>query len=180
MKLRLFVAIELNEAVRALAARAVEALAESGVVGRFELPEKLHVTVAFLGGLPESQLQDVVQALRDAAAACHRFLLEFDALGAFPNERRPRVLWVGTKRSSGEFTACARRVREAYANLGFTFEHDAQPHVTICRPKFVPSRTLPTLSGSASLPVESLTLLRSLPAGPTTRYEALERTRFPA
>jgi 2'-5' RNA ligase len=179
VKLRLFVAIELDDAVRALAAQAAEALTRSGVVGRFELPDKLHVTVAFLGSAPESELPPLVVALRDASQACRPFRLEFDRLGAFPSERRARVLWVGSKQPSAEFASCASGVRDAYVKLGFAFDSDAQPHVTVCRLKELPLKPLPSLAGHAALVVEGLTLFRSLPAGRTTRYEAIERTRFP-
>src|ERR1700730_14094964 len=93
VKFRLFAAIEIDETVRALAESAAESLAAAGVVGRFELPEKMHVTVAFLGGTPESDLPAVTQALRDASASCSPFTLDFERLGTFPNQRCPRVVW---------------------------------------------------------------------------------------
>ena len=179
MKLRLFVAIEIDEPVRSLAQSAAASLAAAGVVGRFELPEKMHVTVAFLGSTPESNLAAVTQALHDASAACRPFKLDFERLGAFPNERRPRVVWIGPAQESTGFEQCAGQVREAFEQLGFSFEHDASAHITICRPKFVPA-CLPVLETRATLRVKGLTLFRSVPAGPTTRYEALDRTTFPS
>jgi RNA 2',3'-cyclic 3'-phosphodiesterase len=179
VNLRLFVAIEINAMVRALAQSAATALAAAGVAGRFEAPEKMHVTVAFLGSMPESNLAAITQALRDAASGCTEFEIDFGRLGAFPNERRPRVIWIGPVRESAAFMTCASRVRDAFKTLGFTFDHDAAAHITICRPKFVPEGRLPTLAANATLRVTGLTLFQSLPAGRTTRYEALERTTFP-
>ncbi|MDQ6767113.1 MAG: RNA 2',3'-cyclic phosphodiesterase [Candidatus Eremiobacteraeota bacterium] len=178
MKLRLFVAVEIDETVRSLARRAAESLADAGVVGRFELPEKMHVTVAFLGSVQQSDLPAVIEALREATAACDSFCLEFARLGGFPNARRPRVLWIGPAQESAAFVDCAARVREGYERLGFRFEHDASPHITLCRPKFVPKQPLPELGARATLKVEGLTLFQSLPAGQTTRYEALERRKL--
>jgi RNA 2',3'-cyclic 3'-phosphodiesterase len=177
--MRLFVAIEVDEPVRALAQHAAALLRDRGVAGRFEPPEKLHVTVAFLGSVEESQREPVVLALRSASEALKPFALVFDTIGAFPNERRPRVLWLGTAAQSAAFGECANAVRASYAELGFRFDHAATAHVTLCRASSVPARPLPRLSASASLAVNGLTLLRSLPAGQTTRYEALERTTFP-
>jgi RNA 2',3'-cyclic 3'-phosphodiesterase len=179
VKLRLFAAIEIDETVRSLAQNAARSLVAAGVVGKFELPEKMHVTVAFLGSTPESNLPVVVLALKDASSLCHPFTVDFDRLGAFPNERRPRVVWIGPSQENIAFAACACHVREAFARLGFSFEHDASAHITICRPKFVPLRRLPALGTSATLHVRGLTLFRSIPAGRTTRYEALDRTTFP-
>jgi len=177
VKLRLFVAIEIDETVRSLAQSAAELLAAQGVVGRFESPEKLHVTVAFLGSTDDPNLPAVTQALHDASAGCSSFKLDFERVGAFPSERRPRVVWIGPAQESVAFASCAGRVREAFERLGFVFEHKASAHITICRPKLVPSR-LPVLSTRATLDVTGLTLFRSIPAGPTTRYEALARTTF--
>lgn len=179
MKLRLFVAVEVNDAVRGLAQSAAATLVAAGVAGKFESPEKMHVTVAFLGSTPEPDLPAVTQALRAASAACRPFELDFARLGAFPSERRPRVVWIGPAHESAAFVSCAGRVREAYERLGFAFDHDALPHITICRPKFVASQRLPALTAGATLSVAGLTLFQSLPAGQTTRYEALERTQFP-
>jgi len=178
VKLRLFVAVEIDEAVRAFAAAAAQQLARAGVVGRFEPLEKLHVTVAFLGSVPEAELPGALQALRDASALCRPFELCFSVIGAFPSVRRPRVLWIGPAQESAAFAACAGHVREAYGRLGFTFDNDAVAHISICRPAFVPPNAWHPPNGSAIQSVRGLTLMRSLPAGQTTRYEALERTWF--
>ena len=178
MKLRLFVAVEIDDAVRTLALQAAAALEASGVAGLFEAPEKLHVTVAFLGGAAQRELPAALDALRDASATCRPFTLEFGRIGAFGHEHRPRVWWIGPMQVSEEFAACAGRVREAYERLGYRFEQDATPHVTICRAKHLPPRPPPRILGSATLRVNGLTLFQSLPAGRTTRYEALERTTF--
>lgn len=175
--MRLFVAIELNDAVRSLAAQAASALRDAGVPGRYELAEKLHVTTAFLGTVPDDQLQTVMEAFR-ASGQHEPFWIDFDRLGAFPNARRPHTIWIGSSRENGGFISCAQVVRAGFERLGFRFESEATPHVTICRLKDVPAPVLPELADSARLPVEGLTLFQSLPAGPTTRYEAIDRTRF--
>lgn len=180
MKPRLFVAIELSDEVRAFAQGAAAALAAVDIVGKFEPHEKLHVTVAFLGATEETQMAEVRRALREGAGLCRPFVLNFETLGAFPSPRRPRVLWLGPQEPSADFAGCANVIRGAFARLGFTFDHEPQPHITLCRLKVVPASTLPALDGRATLSVQGLTLFQSLPAGRTTRYEALERVEFGA
>jgi 2'-5' RNA ligase len=174
----LFVAIDVNDAVRMLALSAADALRQAGIPGRFEPVEKLHVTVAFLGNVADQTLDDVVRTFRESSAL-RPFALTFDRLGAYPNLRRPHVIWIGSTQTYPAFTECARRVRASFESLGFRFEREAQPHVTICRPKGARNLELPDLVGIARLRVEGLVLYRSLPAGPTTRYEAIDRTLFP-
>jgi RNA 2',3'-cyclic 3'-phosphodiesterase len=179
VKLRLFVALEVDDAVRTLAQDCVASLRERGVQGRFEPAEKLHVTVAFLGSVDAAQCDAVAQTLRQTSELLEPFTLVFDTMGAFPNARRPRVLWLGPSAGSADFAECANRIRTAYAQLGFRFDHEASAHLTICRATSVPPGPLPRPRSSATLAVRGLTLMRSLPAGQTTRYEALERTTFP-
>jgi RNA 2',3'-cyclic 3'-phosphodiesterase len=174
---RLFVAVDVNDAVRALAQKAAAALAGAGVTGRFELPEKLHVTVAFLGSVGDEQLDDIVQILRKQAKQAP-FWIDFDRIGAYPDPHRPNVMWIGSSRPNAEFAGCAHSLRAGLTNLGFRFDHEATPHVTICRPKSARRLVLPQLASTARLHVEGLTLYQSLPAGQTTRYEAIDRTSF--
>lgn len=178
VKLRLFVAVELDDATRAFAGRIVERLQALGVAGRYEPIEKLHVTVAFLGAVAPDKLDDIIKTLQTSTAACSPFELRFERVGVFPSERRPRVLWIGPALENAAFGECANAVRSAYARIGFSFDHDPLAHITICRPRVAPAGAVGTLPGSVTLRVRGLTLMRSLPAGPTTRYEALERTSF--
>ncbi len=175
--MRLFVAIELNDAVRALAAQAAAALRQAGLAGRYELAEKLHVTAAFLGSVPDDLLQQVMQTFR-ASGEQKPYWIDFDRMGAFPNARRPHTIWIGSSQENEGFASCARVVRAGFERLGFRFESEAKPHVTICRLKHVRAPILPELGETAQLHVTGLTLFQSLPAGPTTRYEAIDRTHF--
>jgi len=174
--LRLFAGIEIDDAVRTLAADAIAKLQTSALPARFERPEKMHVTLAFLGRTPPEKLRAVEEALANAAAAEGRFSLMFDRVGAFPNERRPRVLWLGCSRVDENFGACARRVRSAFATLGYDFDAEAVAHVTLCRAR-PPLRGTPQLQieQGVRLDVEHLTLFESIPEGRTTRYETRAR-----
>jgi 2'-5' RNA ligase len=132
--MRCFVAIELGDAAR----RAVEKLlaqlhARRGV--RWCTPEQLHVTLKFLGEVPDARLPAVVQALRGAAAGCAPFALELRGLGCFPSPARPRVFWAGINDPAG---GCAGWVRAAdpllAAAVGTAPEsRPYTPHVTLGR-----------------------------------------------
>ncbi len=55
----------------------------------------LHLTLKFLGEIPENQLQPLSQALAGVASRHQPFTISLGAPGAFPNWTRPRVFWVG-------------------------------------------------------------------------------------
>jgi RNA 2',3'-cyclic 3'-phosphodiesterase len=179
-KRKLFVGIELDAESRLACSAASERLRTTGFAAKYEAPEKLHVTVAFLGYVEPSRVASVVEALA-AAAEAGAFAVSLDKLGAFPHERKPRVVFVGAREQGAQFRALAKRVRDAYAALGFEFKDDAVAHVTIARVK-PPQRPLPLIEVSPiPLWIERLTLFESLPdrANNTTRYEAVERAVLP-
>ena len=168
---RLFVAIDLDERARDYVAAAIQRLEHAGLDARFTPREKWHATVAFLGPAAPEKRATIGERLQAAASRCAPFDLRLDAVGAFPNPRRPRVVWVGSSSPQQTYAACAEQVRAALSELGFAFDDEAVPHITVCRLKR--SETpLPavTLDGAAVLRVDHLTLYDSVSAGPSTRY----------
>jgi len=167
----LFVGLDLDAAARDRIARIIDALRALGVAGRFERIEKLHVTIAYLGNVQRERFDEIAADLETAAAQCAPFALSLDRLGAFPDQRNPRLLWLGSTNASAPFDSCARAVREAYARRGFSFDKPALPHVTVCRSRR-PFRRLPSVEVGAPIEVvaRELALFESLPAEGTTRY----------
>ena len=179
MRGRLFVALDLDERSRDFVASAIDRLKAAGVDARFGSRDKWHVTVAFLGPVEEAARPDVMRLIKTAAARCRPFDLVLDAVGAFPNRRRPRVVWVGSVAAQPAYGECAADVRDTFAGAGFRFENDAVPHVTVCRLKNgATALPLVTLNGSATQRIDHLALYESIPAGPSTTYVRLERAPF--
>ena len=102
-KRRLFVGIQLDDASRAVCAGVSERLQRTGFAAKYEPAEKLHVTLAFLGNVGANQYEAIAAAHDRVAAQNAPFGLTFDRIGAFPHERKPRVIYVGT--------GCARHDR---------------------------------------------------------------------
>ena len=160
--MRLFAGIALDDATRAACGKAVEELRRTGFSAKFEQVDKLHVTLAFLGNVDPSQSTGVVDALESTAAGTAPFEFLLDKVGAFPNERKPRIVYVGAREQGRAFRVLSARLRAAYRDLGFTFKDDAVAHVTIARVKD-PRRPLPLIdAGPAVLPVTTLTLFESI------------------
>ncbi|HEY6325087.1 MAG TPA: RNA 2',3'-cyclic phosphodiesterase [Candidatus Cybelea sp.] len=174
-KRRLFVGIDLDASARDACAALSERLRRTGFAARYEVRDKLHVTLAFLGYVASERYAAVVSALVAAAKAAP-FALTLDKLGGFPHERRPRIAYVGAREQGAPFRALAKNVRRAYSALEFEFNNDPVAHVTIARIK-APSRPLTLIEFSPiTLRMECLTLFESLPdrANNTSRYERIE------
>ncbi len=173
---KLFAGIELDAGTRAQCAAVAARLQAQGVPARFEAPEKLHFTLAFLGWVQPERVEPIRNALRSLAARTPVFGLVLNTLGAFPNERNPRVVWIGAREQGAAFTALAANVRSEYGALGFRFDKHAVAHVTIARIK-EPRVHLPMLDVCPiPLAVRELTLFESVPDSRTTRYEIRDRT----
>jgi 2'-5' RNA ligase len=142
---RLFVALQPPpELARALHARAAQILAPCARELRFHAPEELHLTLVFLG---ESALRELPQL---GAAPLE---LELAGGGAFPDLRRPRVVWAGARELPGSAGRLAELVRGLRASLGLA--PDPEPfraHLTLARPRPGARPRLPAELAELALP----------------------------
>jgi 2'-5' RNA ligase len=148
---RLFVALEPPDAVRRrIAARATalrQAAGRHAEDVRWVPVENLHLTVQFLGAVPEQRVESVADAVRAAAAASRPLALEVKGAGGFPNARRPRVIWLGLEGDVESARALVADVGRRLAPLGFAPE--ARPwsaHLTLGRAR--DPRGAPGLGGA--------------------------------
>ena len=108
-------------------------------------PGNLHLTLKFLGAVPEERIEAIVAALGRSGSDLRPFEARIHGLGAFPSVTRPRVIWAGVLDGAPEMMELARRVDTALAALGFAREERPfSPHVTLGRVRR-PGRD-PTLS----------------------------------
>jgi 2'-5' RNA ligase len=175
-KRRLFVGVALDPETRTACAAVSEELQKAGFAARYESPEKLHVTLAFLGFVEPQRVPEIVSALASSASSSQACTVTLDKVGAFPHERKPRVVYVGAREQGSPFRALARSVRQVYNAHGFEFANDAVAHVTIARVK-ASTRALPLIEfASIPLSIRELALFESLPDSSrrTSRYEVVK------
>jgi 2'-5' RNA ligase len=171
---RLFIAIEppppVLEAVRGAQTDLKRRVPDG--VARWVKPEGVHLTLKFLGDVPQNQLDDLQSVLSDAAAGLQRFALYVQGVGCFPNTRRPRVVWLGLGGDLESLSTLQARVEEHVVPLGYPTEDRAfHPHLTLARADRRASRDdlsalgeliERTTSGKlADWPVGALSLMRS-------------------
>jgi 2'-5' RNA ligase len=130
--MRLFVALELSEAVRAAVRDLIGRLQRARADVRWIRPEGMHLTLKFIGEIPEEKVSAIHQALAGVGSP-QPVTVEFRELGCFPNERRPRVLWVGVQ-ASDNLAPLAGQVEAALEPLGIEREDRYYvPHLTLGR-----------------------------------------------
>lgn len=134
--LRLFCAIELPAAVRAAAfAHLTELRTRAAhVKAAWERAEKLHVTLKFFGEVAAERVPALLDATMRAAAQVSACELALAAAGAFPNERAPRVLWLGVSDPQGQLSRLHQQLETECAAAGFARdERSFHAHVTLVR-----------------------------------------------
>ena len=133
--LRLFVAIELPEAVTWHIGEVIRRLRQQELSGiRWVRPKGVHLTLKFLGNVPESQVQSIVDAMGRASEGVAPFVVQVQGVGVFPHPRAPRVLWVGIQGDLAPLVQLHERLEEALEARGFVREQRAfSPHLTLGR-----------------------------------------------
>jgi 2'-5' RNA ligase len=118
---RCFVALDLADGVREALARVVHVLREAAPRAdvRWVDPRGIHLTLKFLGEVPEDRLPALVAALAPAVGLAAPLALTALGVGGFPTVRRPRVVWVGVGGAVAALTALAAGVDRALEPLGF-------------------------------------------------------------
>lgn len=132
--IRTFVAVELAPSVQQALDSVQRKLRQEGVPVRWVAPEKIHLTLKFLGEIPLQQAKAVGDAAARVAVESQPFDLEAVGVGVFPNERRPRVIWVGVEGDVGDVCRLQAHLENSCAGLGFPPERRPfSPHLTLGR-----------------------------------------------
>lgn len=96
-------------------------------------PANLHLTLAFLGEVADARAPDLAEAVRRATRKHAPFTTGLAGVGAFPNARHPRVVWVGATEAQ-KLTGLALAVRDEIAAAGLVEDgKDFRAHVTVAR-----------------------------------------------
>jgi 2'-5' RNA ligase len=131
--MRLFIAVDLPEALRRVLGQAQVALREAAPTTdvRWTSPERLHITLRFLGEVPEDAVPLLVGVMKRAAAGCPPPELAAAGVGAFPSLSRPRGIWVGI---DGPLAGLAAEIGTGLTAAGYPPEPRAfRAHVTLGR-----------------------------------------------
>lgn len=135
--MRLFIAIELPESIKQEIAKVQQQLKASGADANWTRPEGIHLTLKFLGEVEEARTAGIIAGMTDAARGTGALRLEVGGAGAFPNEKAPRVLWLGIGGDTVRLAGLQRAVEDAMTAAGFEREERSfSPHLTLARIRF--------------------------------------------
>lgn len=185
--LRTFCAVELPDGLRSrVAERARRLRAEfSEARASWERPEKLHITLKFLGDIEPARVEDLSLAAARAVASVEPFDLTIEEPGAFPPHGQPRVLWLGIVDASGRLAFMHNALEAECAALNFPREsRPFKPHLTLARIRS-PQGARELATAHRAIPFEpqrfkvsELIVMRSELSPGGSRYTPLSRHRL--
>lgn len=101
---------------------------------RWTEPEKLHLTLCFMGEVEERRLSEVEEAIRESWAEFPPISAWVRRLGGFPDSRRARVIWAGVEAEGDGFICLALALRHGLTQRGIGFDNKPiSPHITLAR-----------------------------------------------
>ncbi|NYZ75495.1 RNA 2',3'-cyclic phosphodiesterase [Candidatus Micrarchaeota archaeon] len=129
--MRCFIALELSDEVKQKAAALSSEARKLDLQANFVNPEQQHITLVFLGELPDADAAKKLEAFKSLEGKLPpSFKLKFSGTGFFPNENFIKVFWVGCEAKG--LQALQKTVAQA---LGTQEERDFNAHLTVCRIK---------------------------------------------
>lgn len=149
---------------------------------RWTRPEQIHLTLRFLGDVPDSAADEITAEIRRAAEGIKGIALHTTELGFFGAPQRPRVLWLGLAGDLDPLRELQRRIAETTAAFGEREDREFHPHLTLGRVNDIASHgrrdlveaTQRTRAGQPSIWKASFVELISSQLGPGgSRYTVL-------
>ena len=185
--MRLFVAVEINGRVLTrvsdlsveLQRRASEQARSARIT--WVPPERMHLTVRFIGEAEETQAA-VIRAALTPRLTTAAFDLRIGGTGAFPARGAPRVIWTGIEGGLDHLHQLEREVMARLTPCGVAPEdREYRPHLSLARVRDAGGlrarALLAGLDGTlGTTRIDAITLFQSRlsPKGPT--YVALQQT----
>lgn len=194
MTIRVFLGIGLAPNVRQTLTRCCDAIRAQSIPWRAEkwVPEEnLHVTLKFLGAVPDEALTEIERAVSRSCEQMQEYQLTVDDVSAVPRLRSASMLWATVSEGTDETTALAAELERRLSAVGYDrSERPFKTHITLARarkPRAMPFEVLDDAhrllyaadERDVRMSVRGVTLYSSTltPLGPV--YEELSFVPFP-
>ena len=135
-KIRAFIALNTSEETQSKIFEIQEYFSDIQSDVKWEPREKFHVTLKFLGDVEEKTLTNITEELKDKLNKFGSFPIEYNSLGAFPNFKLARVLWIGASDKEKKVFGLNKIIEAQLKNHNFDNESNRfHPHITLGRVK---------------------------------------------
>ena len=133
---RSFLAIELPRTIQKKIEEVQRDLKSSHADVRWVSPERIHLTLKFLGNIDEPKIDPIAKSTEGLTDALSPFPLKVRGLGAFPHFKNPRVIWVGLIDGGVVLSSFQKALEIELEKIGLEPEDRSfHPHLTLGRVK---------------------------------------------
>jgi len=134
--MRTFVAVDLDPTVKSSLLELISRLSREEADVRWMKKQGMHITLKFLGEVPETKIPNIINSIRSACDSLNKFQISFKGTGFFPSQSGfPRVLWAGIDQSH-DLSTLHQRIEDELGKLDFSSEKRRfYPHLTLGRVK---------------------------------------------
>jgi len=131
--IRSFIAFDIEDAgVLKNITKMQKILAGTGADLKFVEPQNIHITLRFLGNITPVMVDRIYEGMCKVQFV--PFTVKIHGLGAFPNQRNPRVVWAGIREGSVQLRGIFEQLEPFLRSLGFAPDTKGfSPHLTIAR-----------------------------------------------
>ena len=161
--LRAFVAFKLPKAIIDHVRSLQDALKGHGLKFKWVKPSNLHLTLKFLGDIPEADVAAIGETVQAAAGNEAPLELTIQGMGVFPGIKRPRVLWTGFGGEMERLKQMQARIEGRLEAMGCRREKRSfKAHLTLARIKggISPRRLLAAIEQVGDFPPQPFTARR--------------------
>ena len=133
---RTFISFETPEDIKMKMIQAQHVLKKARTHVKWDPPEKFHVTIKFLGDVDGAILPSLISRIEEISDPYSAFPVAYQVVGAFPNLKNPRVIWIGCQNPEGTLLSLKTSLEEDLIPFGFELEkRPFHAHVTLGRVK---------------------------------------------
>jgi len=134
--IRSFIAFDLPQSVLDELGRVRDEMKKDVEGVKWVNPRSIHLTLQFLGNISEELVEELKAPIDQSMEGFQPLELALDRVGAFPNPRNPRVIWMGITGQTDRLALIKQRLDTLLEPLGFKPEKRSfKPHLTLGRVK---------------------------------------------
>jgi len=136
MTIRAFIAIEIDNGIKDRLSEYLNQLKKTGASVKWVAPENIHLTLKFIGYIEEETLPDLNKIISGAVSCLDSFSISIENIGAFPNFKKPRVVFVCVQDKGNNLLNIYERLDKGIERLGIKRESKKYVgHITLGRIK---------------------------------------------
>lgn len=134
--IRAFIAIEIDKPNRQKILDLILRLKRSDADIKWLDENQIHLTVKFLGNIDKNKIQETRGIIKPVTDNFSVFTIRFSKIGAFPNMRQPRVIWIGFDKGAESLKLLNNKIETGLEKIGFKKEgREYKAHLTLGRVK---------------------------------------------